>query len=120
MFDSGEPASYQKIISLMRLRRPTAAVDVLDRLLVEQRKTLGAEHSMHTLEYFVRRYPQALEFREMLIRVYLKQGRKEAALRQLDELGEIQLEAGMYGAAAKTIRRIIQLQDQIDPPDILA
>jgi len=119
MFDSGVRASYQKIIHLMRLRRPTAAVSVLDRLLSDQ-EMVGAEQTVQTLEYFVSQFPHTLELRERLIQQYLNQGRKEAALRQLDELGEIQLAAGMYGAAAKTIERIIDLKDQIDPPAILA
>jgi len=120
MFDSGVRASYQKIISLLRLKRPTAAVSVLDRLLLEQRELLGADQPVQTLEYFVSQFPQAIEVRERLIQQYLKQGRKDAALRQLDILGEIQLDAGMFGEAAQTIQRILALTDPHEPPDILA
>ena len=116
MFEQGIGASYQRIITLLRLKRPHAAMSVLDHLL-QQQEMLGTSQPVQTLEYFVSRFPLALEFRELLIQHYLEQGRREAALRQLDELGEIQLEAGMFGAAAQTIQRIRELMDRNDPPD---
>lgn len=108
--------THQHIMRLFEQKRPQEALWRLDNLLWQQIKHSGVQQLMHTLEYFVERFPNVPELRERLIEVYLRRNCLDATLKHLDALGEIQLEAGMYREAARTLRRIATLLDAHNPP----
>ena len=72
------------------------------------------EKILPTLETQVRRYPAQIALRQRLAQVYQRQNRVEDAIIQLNEIGDAQIEAGEYNAAAVTVKKIIDL----NPPDV--
>ncbi|HLY28323.1 MAG TPA: tetratricopeptide repeat protein [Aggregatilineales bacterium] len=93
-----------------RLNNPVGAVTELDgllRLFAQQRR---GDQILSTLEQLVTTYPKEMALRTRLAAVYQQTNRRQDAIAQLDTLGEIQLEAGLYQDACATIKRIISLQ----------
>jgi hypothetical protein len=54
-------------------------------------------------------YPNDTALRSRLAAIFRQMGRKEDAIKQLDALGELQLEAGLHQDAIHTIRQIVAL-----------
>lgn len=67
-----------------------------------------------TLEFQVKQHPSEVALRMRLAQVYARAKRREDAVKQLDEIGEIQIENGDYKAAVGTISKIVSL----NPPDV--
>ena len=65
------------------------------------------------LEDLLELRPTDADIADRLVRLYLRQGRREVALNLLDSLGEAQLDAGQDDAAIKTIETILTM----DPPN---
>ena len=65
------------------------------------------------LEDLIEMRPTDASVVDRLVRLYLRQGRKQEALELLDSLGEAQLDAGENQAAIKTIESILAH----DPPN---
>ncbi|NDJ36531.1 MAG: tetratricopeptide repeat protein [Chloroflexi bacterium] len=65
------------------------------------------------LEEQVRKHSGQIQLRLRLAQVYIRQNRTSDAIVQLNEIGDMQIEAGQYEAATQTIKRIISL----NPPD---
>lgn len=62
------------------------------------------------LEELVRENPEQLDLHRRLAESYVQDGRKKEAIKQLDEVGERQLEAGDQAGAAQTIQSILALE----------
>jgi hypothetical protein len=58
----------------------------------------------------VQEKPGAIPLRARLAQLYLNAGRKEDALRELDILGDLQLQAGKVKDAIATIQVILRLR----------
>jgi Flp pilus assembly protein TadD len=69
---------------------------------------------MQLLEEMVTLYPADTGLRSRLAAIYRQVNRKEDAIKQLDALGELQLDAGLHQDAVNTIRQIIAL----NPPGL--
>ncbi len=97
-----------------RLNQPRRATNELDQLLEVYRESDKPERVFTVLEDVIQRWPESIPLRARLAQAYLNAGDKEQALAHLDELGDLQLEAGRQEAAKATIRAIIALR----PPDV--
>ncbi|MCS7178608.1 MAG: tetratricopeptide repeat protein [Anaerolineae bacterium] len=96
-----------------RLGRPDRALAELDGLLQHYVRTDRAQKGIVILEERVRENPEAIPLRARLAQLYLNVGRKEDALRELDILGDLQLQAGKVQDAISTIQVILRL----NPPN---
>jgi tetratricopeptide (TPR) repeat protein len=97
-----------------RVNRPDLAIVELDGLLKIYRENDRPERILGVLEDAVREWPDSLPLRTRLAQVYLDAGDAQQALKHLDKLGDLQLEAGRYEDARATIRAIIALR----PPNV--
>lgn len=97
-----------------RLDQPRRAINELDQLLEIYRQSDEPERIFTVLEDVIQRWPESIPLRARLAQAYLDAGDKEQALAHLDELGDLQLEAGRQEEAKATIRAIIALR----PPDV--
>ncbi|MBX3062835.1 MAG: tetratricopeptide repeat protein [Anaerolineae bacterium] len=84
----------------------TKELDALLRIYAQQRR---GDQIITTLEGLVQQRPSDMALRSRMSAVYRQIGRKQDAISQLDALGELQLEAGLYQDACATIKLIIQL-----------
>lgn len=92
-----------------RLNNPLEAVKELDGLLRIFAQQKRGDQIFGLLEELVTRMPNDMALRSRLAAVYRQVRRTADAIAQLDALGELQLEAGLYQDACTTIRQIIQL-----------
>ncbi len=92
-----------------RLNNPLEAVKELDALLRMFAQTKRGELILSTLEGLVQSRSDDMALRSRLAAVYKQIKRKEDAIAQLDVLGELQLEAGLYQDACATVKQIIAL-----------
>ncbi|NWG16941.1 MAG: tetratricopeptide repeat protein [Chloroflexi bacterium] len=121
--------TYEEIIQIMptderahrmlidihyRQNNQVEAIKKLDMLLGIYAKSKQVNKITQLLEEQVAMYPNDTGLRSRLAAIYRQIGRKEDAIKQLDALGELQLEAGMHQDAINTIRQIVQL----NPPGI--
>lgn len=90
------------------------ALKKLDALLSIYAKSKQVNKITQLLEEQVAMYPNDTGLRSRLAAIYRQMGRKEDAIKQLDALGELQLEAGLHQDAINTIRQIVQL----NPPGL--
>ncbi len=97
-----------------RSNRPKLAIAELDSLLKIYRKSNRVERIFAILEDAARERPDNIPLRTRLAQVYLDAGYVEQALKHLDKLGDLQLEAGRSEDAKATIRAIIALR----PPSV--
>lgn len=67
-----------------------------------------------TLEFQAKRHPTEIALRMRLAQVYARAKRREDAIKQLDDIGEMQIDAGDFKSAVGTISKIVQL----NPPDV--
>jgi len=88
---------------------PTEAIKKLDALLRIYAKNKQPNRITQLLEELVTTYPNDTGLRSRLAAIYTQLKRKNDAIRQLDALGELQLEAGAHQEATNTIRQIIAL-----------
>jgi tetratricopeptide (TPR) repeat protein len=86
----------------------------LDQLLSIHARRKETPKILKALEELVSQYANEPGLRSRLAAIYQQTGRKDEAIKQLDALGELQLEAGLHKEAANTIRKIIAL----NPPGI--
>jgi tetratricopeptide (TPR) repeat protein len=85
------------------------AIKKLDILLGMFAKSKQPNRITQLLEELVAIYPNDTGLRSRLAAIYRQLKRKEDAIKQLDALGELQLEAGQHQDAVNTIRQIISL-----------
>lgn len=85
------------------------AVKKLDQLLGIFAKTKQVGKITQLLEELVTLYPNDTALRSRLAAIYRQMGRTDEAIKQLDALGELQLEAGLHQDAINTIRQIVAL-----------
>ncbi len=97
-----------------RFNRPELAVVELDSLLKVYRDSGKMQRIFAILEDAVREQPNNILLRTRLAQAYLDVGNVEQALKHLDKLGDLQLEAGRHEDAKATIRAIIALH----PPNV--
>jgi len=99
-----------------RLNRPELALIELDSLLKIYRESGKMQRIFAILEDTVHERPDNILLRTRLAQAYLDVGNVEQALKHLDKLGDLQLEAGRYEDAKATVRAIIAL----NPPNVSA
>jgi tetratricopeptide (TPR) repeat protein len=91
------------------------AVKRLDMLLGIYAKQGKVQKIVQMLEDLVQTNPSDTALRQRLAQIYRKLGKVREAIEQLDALGELQLDAGLHGEAAKTIKQIISMgPDRLD------
>jgi tetratricopeptide (TPR) repeat protein len=83
-----------------------ATVDMIDYFRSQQE----SERSLALLQEAIRLQPQQMALRARLARAYIDAGQREEAIRELDALGELQLDAGLREQAMATVRFIISLK----------
>jgi tetratricopeptide (TPR) repeat protein len=93
-----------------RLGNPLEAVKELDGLLRLFAGKRRGDQIVATLENMVNTRPGDMALRSRLAAVYRQMNRPKDAIAQLDALGELQLEAGLYQDACVTVRQIIALK----------
>jgi tetratricopeptide (TPR) repeat protein len=84
----------------------TKELDALLRLFAQSRR---GDQIISVLEGFVANRPNDMALRSRMAAVYRQINRPQDAITQLDALGELQLEAGLYQDACATIKQIITL-----------
>jgi tetratricopeptide (TPR) repeat protein len=97
-----------------RLNNSLDAVKELDGLLRLFAQQKRGDQIVGLLEQMVTNMPNDMALRSRLAAVYRQTNRRDDAIAQLDALGELQLEAGLYQDACATIKQILGLQ----PSDI--
>ncbi|MBW4436681.1 MAG: tetratricopeptide repeat protein [Pleurocapsa minor GSE-CHR-MK-17-07R] len=91
------------------------AIRRLDKLLGIYARLKQVNRIVQLLEELVTVYPQDTGLRSRLASIYKQLQRRVDAIKQLDALGELQLQAGNHREAAGTIRQIIALNpDRMD------
>ncbi|MBI5670789.1 MAG: tetratricopeptide repeat protein [Chloroflexi bacterium] len=85
------------------------AIRKLDQLLGIFARTKQVNKITQLLEELVTMYPNDTALRSRLAAIYRQMGRRDDAIKQLDALGELQLEAGLHQDAINTIRQIVAL-----------
>ncbi len=92
-----------------RQNNTVEAIKKLDALLSLYAKSKQINRITQLLEELVTMYPNDTGLRSRLGAIYTQLNRKEDAIKQLDALGELQLEAGLHQDAINTIRQIVKL-----------
>ncbi len=93
-----------------RLNNPLEAVKELDGLLRLFAQQKRGDQIVAVLEQMVTQMPDDMALRSRLAAVYRQTNRRQDAIAQLDALGELQLQAGLYQDACATIKQIITLK----------
>ncbi len=93
-----------------RLNNSVEAVKELDGLLRLFASQKRGDMILTTLEKMVADMPNDMALRSRMAAVYRQTNRRQDAIAQLDALGELQLEAGLYQEACASIKQIIALQ----------
>ena len=92
-----------------RQNNTVEAIKKLDSLLSLYAKSKQINRITQLLEELVTMYPNDTGLRSRLGAIYTQLNRKDDAIKQLDALGELQLEAGLHQDAVNTIRQIVKL-----------
>jgi tetratricopeptide (TPR) repeat protein len=79
-------------------------------MLERYRAQGNLDKAIALLEEAVRLQPQQMALRARLARTYIDAGKREEAIKELDTLGELQLDAGLREQAMATVRFIISLK----------
>ncbi len=112
------PGDDKARLTLVELRFRTGdsvrAIKELDELLMQYSTTGRTLKIIPVLEDQANNRPNEMGLRMRLARAYLGAGQTAQAIQQLDALGDLQLQAGLYKEAAATIRGIIGL----NPPNV--
>lgn len=113
--DTNDERARRMLIDLnYRQGNQVEAIRRLDQLLSLFAKKRQPNRIIQMLEELTTVYPNDTGLRSRLAAIYRQVGRKEDAIKQLDALGELQLEAGLHEEAANTIKQIIALE----PPSV--
>lgn len=96
-----------------RLGQSHKAIQELDQLLQIYRDEGRPARMFAVLEDLIDRWPDRIPLRARIAQAYLDAENTEEALKHLDRLGDLQLDAGRTEEAKSTIEAIIAL----DPPD---
>ncbi|MCC7209831.1 MAG: tetratricopeptide repeat protein [Anaerolineae bacterium] len=97
-----------------RLNSPMEAVRELDGLLRLYAQKKRGDLIVGALEQMVNSRTEDMALRSRLAAVYRQLNRRADAMAQLDKLGELQLDAGLYKEACATIKQIVAL----NPPEV--
>ena len=114
---ANDPGDEQIALTLVdlyyKVDQPASAIRQLDKFLVHLVRNGQGAKVFTVLEDLLELRPTDAEVADRLVRLYLRQGRREIAMNLLDSLGEAQLDAGQDDAAIKTIETILTM----DPPN---
>ncbi len=97
-----------------RLNNRVEAIKEMDELMRLYAKQRRPDLIAQVLEEQVALYPDEMALRSRLAAFYVHMKRRDEAVTQLDALGELQIDAGLHGAATETIRQIVAL----NPPGV--
>jgi tetratricopeptide (TPR) repeat protein len=97
-----------------KVGQPRTALQQLDRFLMRLVRAGKTDKVIEILETLVEQRPTNAGLADRLVRLRLRQGRREEAIAVLDRLGEAQLEAGETKRAAATIERLLELEPPND------
>jgi tetratricopeptide (TPR) repeat protein len=92
-----------------RLNQDAQAMTEMDDYLTLLIKSGKQDNGLIWLEELVGEYPNNPKIRRRLADLYIKMERTDEAVRQLDQLGELLIEAGDQGGAIKAIQAIIAI-----------
>ena len=112
--DSDERARKALVEVNLQLGNQMEGVKQLDELLRLYAKRKQVKNILKLLQGLVRSYPENTGLRSRLAAIYRQLGRKEDAVEQLDNLADLQLDAGLDEDACATIRQIVKL----NPPNV--
>lgn len=105
-----EDRARKELVELhYRQNNPLEAIKEIDGLLQAYAKQKRGDLIIATLEQMVSARTNDMALRARLAAVYRQVNRRFDAISQLDALGELQLEAGLYKEACATIKQIINL-----------
>jgi tetratricopeptide (TPR) repeat protein len=108
------PDDERARLQLIDLYYKSGRVKEADRetvvMLEHYREHGKPEISLALLEEAVRLQPQQMALRARLARAHIDAGQRDEAIRELDALGELQLDAGLREQAMATVRFIISLK----------
>jgi DNA-binding SARP family transcriptional activator len=108
--DPSDERAHRMLIDInYRQGNTVEAIKKLDQLLGIFAKSKQLSKITKLLEELVTMYPNDTGLRSRLAAIYRQMGRKKDAIKQLDALGELQLEAGQHQDAVNTIRQIVAL-----------
>lgn len=96
-----------------RLNNAVAGTQELDKLLQIYAKQRRGDLILQVLEELTREYDRDMGLYSRLGAVYQQMNRLPDALKQLEKLSQLQLDAGLHEEAKKTVRRILSL----NPPN---
>ena len=105
-----ERASVTLVELLFRLAQSHEALAELDRFLAGLASQGLTKKILAILNEMISQQPDNLGLLNRLAAAYAQAGEREKAIEHLDRLGELQLDAGLRGVAANTIRAILSLQ----------
>lgn len=108
-----ESARRQLVEINLRMVQEQQALAELDNYLAYLASINQLGKAASFLESLVRDYPDRIPFRRRLADVFRQLGKKEAAVAQLDKLGDMLLEAGDLSGAIQAIEAILAL----NPPN---
>ena len=105
-----ERASVTLVELLFKLRQSHEALAELDRFLAGLASQGNTKKILAILNEMISQQPDNMGLLNRLAAAYAQAGEREKAIEHLDRLGELQLDAGLRGVAANTIRAILSLQ----------
>lgn len=105
-----EQARFTLMDLYERLGRPDRALAELDGLLQHYLQGGKAQKAASVLERLVQEKPNVIPLRARLAQLYLNTKRTEDALRELDILGDLQLQSGKVHDAIATLQVILRLR----------
>jgi tetratricopeptide (TPR) repeat protein len=109
-----DPDDERARLRLIDLNYKLGRTDQADKdtvaMLAHYRSLGKPEQALALLEEAVRLQPQQMPLRARLARAYIDAGMRQEAIRELDTLGEQQLDAGHREQAMATVRFIISLK----------
>jgi tetratricopeptide (TPR) repeat protein len=104
-----EQAGFRLVELRYRLGQEALAIRDLDALIVLYGKRKELRRIVSVLKELVASHPKETSLRSRLSGIYVELGMKTEAIKELDTLGELQLEAGRSKEAMETLRAIISL-----------
>lgn len=111
--DPNDERAHRMLVDInYRQGNQVEAIRRLDKLLGLYARNKQVNRITQLLEELVTLYQNDTGLRSRLAAIYRQLGRKQDAIKQLDALGELQLEAGLQKDAANTIRQIITLNPE--------
>jgi tetratricopeptide (TPR) repeat protein len=111
----GDERAHRMLVDIhYRQNNGIEAIKKLDALLGIYARSKQSNRITQLLEELVTMYPNDTGLRSRLAAIYRQLKRNADAIKQLDALGELQLEAGQHQDAITTIRQIVAL----NPPGV--